>query len=248
MNYSDRIILALDSNKIENNLSLIKELVPPIKILKIGPVAFLPNSNELIEAIKKTNSSAMFDFKFFDIPNTIIESLKFLFEINTKIFTMHCLAGPKAISSVVSKINDLNNEIIHELDLDKNSHKNYKGKPDIFGVTILTSFDNAELVSIGLKGTVEDNVLRLAESAIKAGIDGVVCSGQEVESIRRNFGDKVKILVPGVRLDSSDDDQKRIITPKEAFSLGADYIVLGRTLTSYEDKKMRYDNIIKSLD
>ncbi|MBT3476164.1 orotidine-5'-phosphate decarboxylase [bacterium] len=248
MNYSDRIILALDSNKIENNLSLIKELVPPIKILKIGPVAFLPNSNELIEAIKKTNSSVMFDFKFFDIPNTIIESLKFLFEINTKIFTMHCLAGPKAISSVVSKINDLNNEIIHELDLDKNSHKNYKGKPDIFGVTILTSFDNAELVSIGLKGTVEDNVLRLAESAIKAGIDGVVCSGQEVESIRRNFGDKVKILVPGVRLDSSDDDQKRIITPKEAFSLGADYIVLGRTLTSYEDKKMRYDNIIKSLD
>ena len=247
MNYSDRIILALDSNKIENNLSLIKELVPPIKILKIGPVAFLPNSNELIEAIKKTNSSVMFDFKFFDIPNTIIESLKFLFEINTKIFTMHCLAGPKAISSVVSKINDLNNEIIHELDLDKNSHKNYKGKPDIFGVTILTSFDNAELVSIGLKGTVEDNVLRLAESAIKAGIDGVVCSGQEVESIRRNFGDKVKILVPGVRLDSSDDDQKRIITPKEAFSLGADYIVLGRTLTSYEDKKMRYDNIIKSL-
>jgi orotidine-5'-phosphate decarboxylase len=211
-------------------------------------VAFLPNSNELIEAIKKTNSSVMFDFKFFDIPNTIIESLKFLFEINTKIFTMHCLAGPKAISSVVSKINDLNNEIIHELDLDKNSHKNYKGKPDIFGVTILTSFDNAELVSIGLKGTVEDNVLRLAESAIKAGIDGVVCSGQEVESIRRNFGDKVKILVPGVRLDSSDDDQKRIITPKEAFSLGADYIVLGRTLTSYEDKKMRYDNIIKSLD
>ena len=248
MNYSDKIILALDSNEIENNLSLIKELVPPIKILKIGPVAFLPNSKELTEAIRKSNASVMFDFKFFDIPNTIVESLRFLFEINTKIFTMHCLAGPKAISSVVTKINDLNNEIVHELKLDKDSHAKYRGRPEIFGVTILTSFDNAELVSIGLKGTVEDNVLRLAESAIDAGIDGVVCSGQEIESIRKNFGTKVKILVPGVRLDSSDDDQKRIITPKEAFSLGADYIVLGRTLTSYEDKKVRYDSILKSLD
>jgi|TARA_B110000263_G_scaffold81153_1_gene70985 orotidine-5'-phosphate decarboxylase len=248
MNYSDRIILALDSNEIENNLSLINELVPPIQIVKIGPVAFLPNSTKLIEAIKKSNSTVMFDFKFFDIPNTMTESLRFLFEINTKIFTIHCLAGPKAISSVVKRIDDLNNEIIEQLNLNKNQELSYVGRPEIFGVTILTSFDNQELGAIGLKGTVQDNVLRLVETSIAAGIDGVVCSGEEVDSIRKNFGDKVKILVPGVRLDSSDDDQKRIITPKEAFSLGADYIVLGRTLTSYEDKRKRYDNILKSLD
>ena len=122
------------------------------------------------------------------------------------------------------------------------------GRPEVFGVTILTSFDNEQLKSIGLKGTIKDNVLRLVENSISAGIDGIVCSGEEIESIRKNFGSHIKILVPGVRLGSSEDDQKRVITPKQAFSLGADYIVLGRTLTSYENKKERYDNILKSLD
>tara|TARA_B100000700_G_C14961106_1_gene816496 strand:+ start:122 stop:853 length:732 start_codon:yes stop_codon:yes gene_type:complete len=242
MNYSDKIILALDNENIEDNISLIKELVPPINILKIGPISFLPNGRDLVEAIKKTDASVMFDFKFFDIPNTITESLRFLFDLNTKIFTIHCLSGPKAISAVVKKIDELHSEIINSLDTKQNIIK-----PEVFGVTILTSFDNNELASIGLTGSIQDNVLRLVEKSVKAGIDGIVCSGEEVEVIRKNFGDKVKILVPGVRLNSSDDDQKRVVTPREAFSLGADYIVLGRTLTSYENKVERYDKIIKSL-
>ena len=117
----------------------------------------------------------------------------------------------------------------------------------LFGVSILTSFDKQELNSIGLTGSIEDNVLRLVEGSINAGIDGIVCSGHEVESIRRNFSDKIKILVPGVRFDSNDNDQKRVITPKKAFELGADYIVLGRTLTESVNKKQRIDDIIKSL-
>tara|TARA_B100001996_G_scaffold382150_1_gene373210 strand:+ start:4429 stop:5166 length:738 start_codon:yes stop_codon:yes gene_type:complete len=244
MNYSDKIILALDNENIEDNISLINELVPPINILKIGPISFLPNGKDLVEAIKKTDASVMFDFKFFDIPNTVTESLRFLFDLNTKIFTIHCLSGPKAISAVVKKIDELHSEITNNLHVDI---KQNIIKPEVFGVTILTSFDNNELASIGLTGSIQDNVLRLVENSVKAGIGGIVCSGEEVEVIRKNFGDKVKILVPGVRLNSSDDDQKRVVTPKEAFSLGADYIVLGRTLTSYENKVERYDKIIKSL-
>ena len=248
MNYSDKIILALDSSDIKENLSLINELVPPIKIVKIGPVSFLPNAKKLIEEIQKTDCTVMFDFKFFDIPNTITESLRFLFDINTKIFTIHCLSGQRTIASVVKKINELDKQIAEQINSKGIKDANYLGRPEVFGVTILTSFDNEQLKSIGLKGTIKDNVLRLVENSISAGIDGIVCSGEEIESIRKNFGSNIKILVPGVRLGSSEDDQKRVITPKEAFNLGADYIVLGRTLTSYENKKERYDNILKSLD
>lgn len=244
MNYSDRIILALDNKEIEDNVSLINELVPPINILKVGPVSFLPNPQKLVEAIKTSNASVMFDFKFFDIPNTVNESLRFLFDLNTKIFTIHCLSGPKALGSVVDKIEEIYSEISDSLENESNKII----RPEIFGVTILTSFDNSELLSIGLSGTIEDNVLRLAEKSINAGVDGIVCSGHEIEIIRKNFGKKIKILVPGVRFDSSDNDQKRVVTPKEAFSLGADYIVLGRTLTSFENKRDRYDKILQSLD
>ncbi|MFL2630476.1 MAG: orotidine-5'-phosphate decarboxylase [Thermodesulfobacteriota bacterium] len=234
MDYTKKIILALDSKALNENISLIDELVPPIEIVKIGPISFLPNSTKIIEKIKSTNCSVMFDFKFFDIPNTILESLDFLFDIKTKIFTVHCLSGPSLISSVVNRLKDL-------------EHKYSQPRPEVFGVSILTSFDKEELNSIGLTGSIEDNVLRLVESSINAGIDGIVCSGHEVESIRRNFSDKIKILVPGVRFDSNDNDQKRVITPKKAFELGADYIVLGRTLTESENKKQRIDDIIKSL-
>ena len=122
-----------------------------------------------------------------------------------------------------------------------------KPRPEIFGVTILTSFDNQELNSIGLQGDISDNVLRLVETSIRAGVDGIVCSGDEIELIKSNFSDSVKVLVPGVRLESSDDDQKRVISPREAFDKGADYIVLGRTLTSATDKRKRINDIINSL-
>ena len=234
MKKHDNIILALDTSDALEIKKLLDDLVPPISFVKIGPVAFLPNSHELLNILEEMNLSVMFDFKFFDIPNTIKSSLNFLFEANTKIFTMHCLSGPNSISDVLQELKRIEQE------------KN-KPRPEIFGVTILTSFDNQELNSIGLQGDISDNVLRLVETSIRAGVDGIVCSGDEIELIKSNFSDSVKILVPGVRLESSDDDQKRVISPREAFDKGADYIVLGRTLTSATDKRKRINDIINSL-
>jgi len=234
MKKHDNIILALDTSDVLEIKKLLDDLVPPISFVKIGPVAFLPNSHELLNILEEMNLSVMFDFKFFDIPNTIKSSLNFLFEANTKIFTMHCLAGPSSISNVLEELKSIEQE------------KN-KPRPEIFGVTILTSFDNQELNSIGLQGDISDNVLRLVETSIRAGVDGIVCSGDEIELIKSNFSDSVKVLVPGVRLESSDDDQKRVISPREAFDKGADYIVLGRTLTSATDKRKRINDIINSL-
>ena len=234
MENKDKLILALDTSDLKEIDSIINDVVPPLSFVKVGPVSFLPNSKELIDIISSKNLSVMFDFKFFDIPNTIENSLKFLFDINTKIFTMHCLAGPGLIKSVLKELNNLEQQL-------------GKVRPDIFGVTILTSFDQKELNSIGFNGSIADNVLKLVETSVSAGIDGVVCSGEEIDLIKNNFGDSVKILVPGVRKELRDDDQKRIITPKQAIEKGADYLVLGRTLTDDPDKKKRINDILNSL-
>jgi len=89
--------------------------------------------------------------------------------------------------------------------------------------------------------------LNLTEISIKSGADGIVCSGEEISLLRQNFGDEVKLLVPGVRFDKKDDDQKRVISPKDAIDSGASYIVLGRTLTNSKNKKQRLDDIVTSL-
>ena len=109
MENKDKLILALDTSDLKEIDSIINDVVPPLSFVKVGPVSFLPNSKELIDIISSKNLSVMFDFKFFDIPNTIENSLKFLFDINTKIFTMHCLAGPGLIKSVLKELNNLEN-------------------------------------------------------------------------------------------------------------------------------------------
>lgn len=234
MKRPDNLILALDTPNIKEIKSILSDLSPYINFVKIGPIAFLPNSVELIKVLEKMQVSIMFDFKFFDIPNTIIASSNFLFNINTRIFTMHCLSGSKSISSVLEELKRI-------------EQKRGQTRPDIFGVTILTSFDEDEINSIGLSGTIGDNVLRLTEQSIKAGVDGIVCSGDEIDLIRKNFSGAVKILVPGVRLESDNDDQKRVVSPKEALRRGADFIVLGRTLTDAKDRKKRINDIIDTL-
>ena len=103
MENKDKLILALDTFDLKEIDSIINDVVPPLSFVKVGPVSFLPNSKELIDIVSSKNLSVMFDFKFFDIPNTIENSLKFLFDINTKIFTMHCLAGPGLIKSVLKE-------------------------------------------------------------------------------------------------------------------------------------------------
>jgi len=234
MKYLDSLILALDTPDIKEIKSILNDLGSYINFVKIGPVAFLPNSVELIKILKKMQASIMFDFKFFDVPSIIVSSLNFLFDINTKIFTMHCLSGPKSIGGVLKELKKIEQE-------------RGQTRPDIFGVTILTSFDEDEISSIGFSGNIADNVLRLVERSIKAGVDGIVCSGDEIELIRKNFSDAVKILVPGVRLESGNNDQKRVVSPREALSRGADFIVLGRTLTSAKDRRKRIDDIIETL-
>ena len=228
------IILAIDSTDIKEIKNILDEVAPAISNVKIGPISFLSNYQSIIDLLKSFNLSIMFDFKFFDIPNTMAESLDFLFRNNINIFTVHSLAGPTSLSLLNQKL------------IEKEQSFGIK-KPKMFCVSILTSFDQSEMNAIGLSGTIKDNILNLVESSINAGADGVVCSGHEISLIRENFGDQIEILVPGIRFNSDDGDQKRVISPRLAFEKGANYIVLGRTVTESKNRKDKLNDIIKSL-
>ena len=122
-----------------------------------------------------------------------------------------------------------------------------KPKPQALAVTVLTSHDDGSLNEIGVNFTTQDEVLRLAALAQKAGIDGLVCSGFEVEMLRKEFGDLFTLVVPGIRPGTDAHDQKRVVTPKEAVSRGADYLVIGRAITEAPNPETVVDGIIHEI-
>ena len=230
----DKLILSIDENDIKDIEALVNDLCPPMTLVKIGPISFLNNHKVLFDYLKSKNVSIMLDLKFYDIPNTMMNSIDFMFYNNIKIFTVHALAGEHSLLKVKERLDKLEQETSIK-------------SPEMFSVSILTSFSQHDIEKLNFKGSVSDNVLNLTEISIKSGADGLVCSGEEISLLRQNFGDEVKLLVPGVRFDKKDDDQKRVISPKDAIDSGASYIVLGRTLTNSKNKKQRLDDIVTSL-
>ena len=230
----DKLILSIDENDIKDIEALVNDLCPPMKLVKIGPISFLNNHKVLFDYLKSKHVSIMLDLKFYDIPNTMMNSIDFMFYNNIKIFTVHALAGEHSLLKVKERLDKLEQETSIK-------------SPEMFSVSILTSFSQHDIEKLNFKGSISDNVLNLTEISIKSGADGIVCSGEEISLLRQNFGDEVKLLVPGVRFDKKDDDQRRVISPKDAIDSGASYIVLGRTLTKSKNKKQRLDDIVTSL-
>ena len=208
----DKLILSIDENDIKDIEALVNDLCPPMKLVKIGPISFLNNHKVLFDYLKSKHVSIMLDLKFYDIPNTMMNSIDFMFYNNIKIFTVHALAGEHSLLKVKERLDKLEQETSIK-------------SPEMFSVSILTSFSQHDIEKLNFKGSVSDNVLNLTEISIKSGADGIVCSGEEVSLLRQNFGDEVKLLVPGVRFDKKDDDQKRVISPKDAIDSGARHIV-----------------------
>ncbi|MEE8359959.1 MAG: orotidine-5'-phosphate decarboxylase, partial [Candidatus Omnitrophota bacterium] len=122
-------------------------------------------------------------------------------------------------------------------------------KPLILGITVLTSMNKGDLEAMGIKASTEDRVLFLAELAKKAGLDGVVASPQEIVSIKKNLGDDLLVVTPGIRPTWAEKgDQKRVTTPKEAFERGADYIVIGRPITKADDPRDAVERIMQEIE
>ena len=220
----NKIFVACDSA----NISKIKKIIRYTKNsnVKVGykfGLEFLNSKNGRYFISKLKDKIIFIDLKLHDIPNTCVSAIKAIKDLKIDYLTIHISSGLKALSSA----------------------KKVSGKIKLVGVTILTSLDNEALKQIGFNKDVKKLVLHQAKLATKAKLDAIVCSAQEVNIVKKVF--KKEIITPGIRFDSKNFDQKRTLTPKQAFKNGSDWLVIGRPITKGNIKK-NVQNLIDHLE
>ena len=230
----DRIILALDFFEFKEAKRWVQRLKGKIKTFKVGPILFLNSGPTGVKEFIDKGAEIFIDLKFHDIPSTVEKSSRQVVGYGINMFTIHALGGFEMMKKTVEAVKE-------------ESEKLSKPKPLILAVTILTSQNEESLKQIGINGSSQDAVLRLASLADKARVDGLVASGREVEILRKEFGDRFILVVPGIRTGASIDDHSRAVTPSEAVSQGADYLVIGRVVTEARDPEAVLDEIVLSV-
>lgn len=216
----DKVIIALDFSKKHEALRVVDELEGLIDFYKVGLELFLSEGVEFIKILKKREKKIFLDLKFHDIPNTIQKAVKVCIDYGVDMLTFHSSGGFDMLKRAV--------EIVEETKI------NDKASLKLLGVTVLTSLDSNALREIyGTPFEASSLVKNLALLSKKAGLDGVVASASEAGEIKELCGKEFLVVTPGIRLSKiSNDDQRRTVKPKEALLYGADYIVIGRAVTS----------------
>lgn len=220
-----KIIVAIDTidkKKINYLLSSLKNYT---EIFKIGLQAFTYFGPQIIKLVQKNGYKVFLDLKLHDIPNTVAKAIESAIKLDVHMLTIHTLGGEDMLKEVMKV-------------------KNQFGKPIILGVTILTSMDDNSLNKLNFNLNLTNMVKHLAIMGKSHGIDGVVCSPKEITLIRKCCGNNFLIVTPGIRFDKGKDDQKRTLTPKEAFELGSDYIVVGRPILQAESPEDFFKKIM----
>jgi orotidine-5'-phosphate decarboxylase len=207
-----RIIFALDVETPEEARAWVEKLESRVKFFKVGLQLFLAGGFDIVEWILKRGSEVMLDLKFFDVPQTVASAVKQLAGRGVSFTTVH---GNDAILRAAAEA---------------------KQEVKILAVTVLTSLDQGDLNDLGFQCSPEELVLSRARRALQVGCDGVVSSGLEAPKLRKELGENFLVVVPGVRpVENRVDDQKRIVTVRDAFLNGADYVVIGRPLKQAAD-------------
>jgi orotidine-5'-phosphate decarboxylase len=213
-----KVIVALDFSSADQALNLACQLDPAQCRAKVGKELFTRAGPGLVEQLQQLGFDVFLDLKYHDIPNTTAQACRAAAELGVWMVNVHALGGRRMMEAAREAV-------------DKTSQR-----PLLIAVTILTSLDADELHEVGLAGNPADNVLRLAQLAERAGLDGVVCSPQEVAVLRQTVADKFQLVTPGVRpAGAAVGDQKRITTPEDAINLGSSYLVVGRPITQAAD-------------
>ena len=234
MNFKEKIIVAIDTVDSNQALSLTKT-IPDVGAIKLGLEYFCFNGPEGVKLISETGVKIFLDLKFHDIPNTVSGALKAILHLQPYMLTVHLSGGYDMLM--------MTNETVTEYCL-KNSIK----KPIILGVSVLTSLDKNDFLSLGIKGNVQDQVIRLAKLAKDTGLGGLVSSAKELKVIREEIGKDLLLVTPGIRpLGGEINDQKRIVTPSQAINDGANYLVIGRPITASKDPRASLDYISKAI-
>lgn len=218
MSQDPRIIVALDFPAEAPALALVERLDPRRCRLKLGKELFTRCGPQLVAGLAGRGYQVFLDLKFHDIPNTVAAACAAAADLGVWMINLHASGGTAMMSAAKERLAGLDEP------------------PLLIAVTVLTSLDAADLAAVGCPGEPAERVLRLAELAQRAGLDGVVCSPREAETVRRACGPGFRLVTPGVRPAGSDTaDQKRVMTPGEAVAAGADYLVIGRPITAAPD-------------
>lgn len=216
MKPSDRIYTALDTTDANQAVSLAKTLKGHVGGMKVGKEFFTANGPQGVAKVANVGMPIFLDLKFHDIPNTVAGAIRASLPLKPAIVNVHAQGGKAMMEAAVAAAETAG-----------------KSRPLVLAVTILTSLDDDDLQSTGITAGVGNQVVRLAKLAQSCGIDGVVCSAFEIDALRQACGPNFKLLVPGIRPTwSVSGDQKRVMTPRQAIDRGADYLVIGRPITS----------------
>lgn len=231
----DKIIFALDVEHFSEAQQWVKTLKNQVGMFKVGKQLFTHAGPKVIDMILAKEQKVFLDLKFHDIPNTVAKAGEEATKHLVTMYNLHALGGFEMMKKTV--------------EASRSAAKSLgTAKPFILAVTILTSMDEGAIKEVGIQGPIPEQVGRLASLAMKAGVDGVVASPQEIGIIRERCGDKFLIVTPGIRMPSSKpDDQKRTLTPKEAVAAGADYLVIGRPIKEAKDPLEAVQKIIEDM-
>ncbi len=231
MRFRNPIFCAIDTTDIQRARVLSRAVGENVGGLKIGLEYFYATGAEGYRAIAESGLPIFLDLKLHDIPNTVAGGIRSILPLKPAIVNVHAAGGKAMMQAAVMAAREAG-----------------AARPLVIAVTVLTSLDATDLSRIGVSGNPSEQVRRLAGLAAEAGLDGVVCSAHEIELLRRDVGPDFKLIVPGIRpVGSAVGDQKRIMTPPQALSLGADILVIGRPITEADDPGAAASDIAASL-
>ncbi len=232
----DRLIAALDVPTREDAECLVKQLGDSVSYYKVGMELFYALGGDIVTWLKEQEKKVFLDLKLHDIPNTVGNGLCSLLRLRPDILNVHTAGGLRMMKAA--------REALHAA-----ADRERVSCPKLIGVTVLTSMDAEDWAGLGHTGTIADAVLRRAQLARVAGLDGVVASPAETAEIRRICGKDFLIVTPGIRPTGiSHDDQRRVMTPAGAIRAGASQIVVGRAIYAAEDPRMAAESILKEME
>jgi len=214
-----RIFVALDTTDVGRAVELAHGLKGSVGGVKLGKEFFTAHGPDGVHRVIECGMPLFLDLKYHDIPNTVAGAIRAALPLNPFIVNVHAGGGRRMMEAAAEA-----------------ADKAEGIRPKVIGVTVLTSMTRVDMAEVGIDEEPLEHVLRLGRLAKSSGLDGVVCSAKEVVALRGSVGRDFMLVVPGIRpVWASADDQRRVVTPKDAIDLGADYLVIGRPITGHKD-------------
>ncbi|MCH7385935.1 orotidine-5'-phosphate decarboxylase [Acinetobacter modestus] len=224
------IIVALDAKSEYDALTIVDQLDPALCRVKVGKELFTHEGPSVVKTLQDKGFEAFLDLKFHDIPNTTAQAVCAAADLGVWMVNVHASGGRKMMETCVERL----------------KAGNYQTQ--LIAVTVLTSMGREDLRDIGLDIEPVEHVKRLAKLTQESGLDGVVCSAQEAKILREMLNADFALVTPGIRPEGSNaDDQKRIVTPKQAMLDGSTHLVIGRPITKAEHPTEMLKSILASI-